>query len=567
MKINMKISMLLLLAWVPLSQLKAQVVFFDGLGRAVVTNNALKGNITEGDTTSVQNSIGGYSLFDLGVNIMPSKNFHGRAVLRARNEFGQFFGGGSSISFREMQLEGIFAKGIYYQIGDIDLIQTKYTLYNFNEIYNEYESDIFRHRRSIVEYENFNHGNKWRMQGAQTVFGLLPNRGVDRIDIMAYATRIKPSDDLGSPDRFMLGGKLGTQKDSTIFVNANYAGVLDNAATADLYGYSNHVITGDLKYKLKGGASEVFIATETGLSSYDFTDLSTDSVTSFSDHFYDIYLQGVKKDKFSMKLGYKDVGPQFSSPGAQTPRINPNAALPLFGTVQSGAVTRGQLLYDRLSQESFYNPTISTVLFTMQPRFNNAMPYGEATPNRRGVYLNSELKDSSSTWKANLNLASLSEIVGEGTEDLRNFLVIYGGAKCSLDKKLDWENELILSLGGKFESTSRSGAAAMDFSSLLIDFGLSAEVAKGLYTNVGLKYMSLSGDEFIGARDGFNGLVNYSLEEYDESEMLLALALNYKFSDFSLFTVQYSTAMSTDNANDNLSYNLNQLFINYSINF
>lgn len=563
----MKISMLLLLALLPLSQLKAQVVFFDGLGRAVVTNNSLKGNITEGDTTSVQNSIGGYSLFDLGVNIMPSKTFHGRAVLRARNEFGQFFGGGSSISFREMQLEGIFAKGIYYQLGDIDLMQTKYTLFNFNEIYNEYESDIFRHRRDIVEYENFNHGNKWRMQGAQTVFGLLPNRGVDRIDIMAYATRIKPSDELGTPDRFMIGGQLGTQKDSNLFANVNYAAVMDNAAMADLYNYSNHVVTGDLKYRLRSGASDIYVGGESGMSSYDFTDLTTDSVTSFSDHFYDVYLQGVKKDKFSVQLGYKDVGPQFSSPGAQTPRINPNASLPLFGTVQSGAVARGQLLYDRLSQESFYNPTISTVLFTMQPRFNNAMPYGEATPNRRGVYLKTEMKDSAQTWKANLNLASLGEIIGEGTEDLRNFLVIYGGTKCSLDKKLDWENELTLSLGGKIESTSRSGVAAMNFSSVLVDFGLSAEVAKNFYTNVGLKYMSLSGDEFIGTRDGFNGLDNFSLAEYDDSEMLLALALNYKFSDFSLFTLQYSTAMSTDNANDNLSYNLNQLFINYSINF
>ncbi len=565
MRITDKILKLLLLLMIPAGSLKAQVVFFDGVGRAVVTNQALKGNITEGDTTSVQNSIGGYSLFDLGVNIMPSKKFHGRAVLRARNDFGQFFGSGSEISFREMQLEGVFAKGVYYQIGDIDLIQTPYTLYNFEEIYNEYESDIFRHRRDIVEYENFNHGNKWRLQGAQTVLGLLPFRYVDRVDIMAYGTRIRPSDELGTPDRFLMGGRLGIMKDSTIYVNGNYSGVMDNAATADLYDYRNHVVTGDAAYKFMDG--KMAIAAETGLSDYQFTELSTDSVTAFSDFFYDVHFDYEREGCTKLSLGYKDVGPQFSSPGAQTPRINPATQLPMFGTVQNNSANRGQLLYDRLAQEYFYNPTISTVLFTMQPRFNNAMPYGQATPNRRGIYLNSEFTDSAGTWQANLNAATLSEIVGEGTIDLRNFLVIYGGGRINLANKMDWEKDLTVSLGGKFESTSRSGSAPVDFSSMLIDAGVSAEVFKDLYTNVGLKYMTLSGDEFIGSRDGFNGLVNYTLTEYDENEMLLALALNYKFSDFSLLTLQYSTSMLTDNMDDQMSYNLNQLFINYSIRF
>src|SRR6185437_3065995 len=159
---------------------EAQTVYFNGLGRALVTSDGSKGSIY--DTTSAQNpnnvhgshadtaspkrGVGGYTIFDLGVNAQPNETLRASAIFRIKNVFGGFYGDGSFITFRQLRLDGIISKVVKYEIGDIDLGLTPYTLYNFDESYHDYEADVFAIRRSVVHYENFNFGNKWRLQGA-----------------------------------------------------------------------------------------------------------------------------------------------------------------------------------------------------------------------------------------------------------------------------------------------------------------------------------------------------------------------------------------------------------------
>src|SRR5690606_26351041 len=121
---------------------EAQGVYFNGLGRAIVTNDNLSGLALDSDSIgSIPDSkhdrkgTGGYTLFDLGINAQPSENLRANAILRVRNEFGGFYGDGSFLEFRQLRLDGILNKVVKYEIGDIDLSMTPYTLYNFSEMY------------------------------------------------------------------------------------------------------------------------------------------------------------------------------------------------------------------------------------------------------------------------------------------------------------------------------------------------------------------------------------------------------------------------------------------------
>lgn len=569
MKANniIKITILIGLTLGSFSKLQAQVIYFDGLGRAIVSNNALNGEVTNDDTLSNQRTIGGYTLFDLGVNVMPSKRFNARAVLRARNEFGQFFGNGSLLEFREIQLSGLLSDGIYYEIGDIDVEQTPFTVFNDDEIYHSFESSIFRKRREILEYENFNHGNKWRLQGAQTNMSFGMDKGFDRVNFSAFGTRTVPANNIDIPDRFLAGGQLGLVKDSLLTLGVNYTGFLDNPSIEDNFQYTNHVVTLNGEVALVKKKFDLSLVGETGLSSYDFEDEANDTTVSFNDFFYEAGLE-FKKNKLSAKLVYREVGPQFSSPSAQTQRINPNSVPLLFGSIEKSTRSRSQLLFDRFGQEELYNGGISPVLFNTLVFFNNALPYGVATPNRAGVHVTSELKsDSNDVFRAELNAALLNEVIGEGTEDKREFVLLSGGVSANLANQFEWSKDLVISLGGKYETASREGRAEVDVSSLLIDAGIEAEVFNKFYLEAGYKMLQASGTEFVAFRDKFNGISSFSLLNIDQSEQIIALGAAYKFGPNSILSADYYTVGFDNKLESAANYNIGQLFINYTMSF
>ena len=157
---NKRINLLLCIAvFAGIITSKAQTTFYlDGYGRALYTTDKLKGDLIDSDslTNTTNKGVSGYTLFDLGLNLEKDKTFKANAILRARNQFGLFFGDGTRLEFRQIQLEGIIGKGVKYEIGDIDIKMTPFTVFNSEEMYNEFESDIFAQRRGILEYENFN---------------------------------------------------------------------------------------------------------------------------------------------------------------------------------------------------------------------------------------------------------------------------------------------------------------------------------------------------------------------------------------------------------------------------
>lgn len=570
------LQLVLLVAVAP--ALYAQTVKFNGLGRAVVQNDAFS------DTTSINEGrrTGGHTLFDMGVTVTRDDILKVSSVLRVRNEFGGFFGEGISFDFRQIKFEGIIGEVVKYEIGDLDVALTPYTIYNNTADWADYESELFGIKRDLVDYENFyTKDNTWRMQGLNLFTTLKFESGIEKIKLRAFGNRIIGTDFVSIPSRFVYGAnaKITQGKYGTIGLNsvttADIAGTID-ASSID---YNNNVFTVD--YNLKYDVNSDFqlgLEGEFGTSSMDMSRAIDDTSVSFTGKFYDVGLKGTYAP-LNLTLGgsFHAVDKNFSSPTAQTRRLTGTETPAVFPTY-NGGLDRQSMLWDRLSQDQgMYNRSISTVLMTYNPIYGNVTPYGKATPNRSGISLFAKL-DSANFYELAVGVDLLSEISAENdtiTEEKRSFTAIKAGGKLYIDKLIGLEKQLSVQVGFRKESTTRD-VLAVDLSSTLIDFGIDFEVMRSFHVLAGMKKLTASGVEYFLVRNEFNQVTNETFPtnvEYDQSEDILAFGIKYDFSKYASFSMQ-AQLVNFRNDKDSLAaltgaseYDLNQIYFNYTVKF
>ncbi|HBP44402.1 MAG TPA: hypothetical protein DD635_00755, partial [Flavobacteriales bacterium] len=166
-------------------------VWFDGLSRSLFARDAM-GAASPVDSVSQQSTSAGYNLLDLNVHVNPTSDMEVMAQLRVRNELGGFFGTGTSVDVRQLTLRGTIDDKIRYQVGDMFLRQTRFTLFNSASDAEELSSG-FQPYRDVIDYENFYGDNRWRLQGLQTDFSLQFARFIRTLAIDAFITRPRGS--------------------------------------------------------------------------------------------------------------------------------------------------------------------------------------------------------------------------------------------------------------------------------------------------------------------------------------------------------------------------------------
>jgi hypothetical protein len=470
-------------------------VYFNGLGRAIVTNDMLKGPVLDNDVLTPRKATGGYTLFDLGINAQPDSTIRASVILRVRNEFGGFYGDGASLRFRQLRLDGIIAKAIKYDIGDIDVQLSPYTVFNFDESYHKYEAGIFAQRRSIVHYENFNFGNKWRVQGVQGASDLKFKSFIENLHIKAFASRIKNADFLTSsyPDRLLMGGRLEVKQSQFLKVGGNFSRTVDVEFAPNpnltFLNSDNKVGTGDARIDLGNETFSFSIFGEAG-ASVTSLDRNFDNFSRKTNgSFYDAGLSaGHKPLGIKSFLSYKSVSENFHSPAAQTRRIYDRGVPSIFPDYRpNGNLTsRTPSLLDRYGDEELVrnqrlrNVTIFDTLMVFDPRFNNISPYGAATPNRQGLSVGAEFGGTEKLLSADVKADFLKELAGTDSTGTRNFTGISGGVSLNVHQLLDWNKSIVFSIGGRNERTSRTSdtSRSIGLSSTLADIGLTVEFIK-----------------------------------------------------------------------------------------
>jgi len=544
-------------------------VYFTGLGRALITHDKLDGNILQNDTATPNRGTEGYALFDMGVNLQPFDYVRGKVIIRLKNKFGSFYGQGASVEFRQLLIEGIIAKKVKYALGDIDVLMTPYTVFNSVDSSEAFESDLFKTRREIVHYENLNVGNNWRVQGAKANTTMRIKNTPVRIRFDLFGSRTRAFSYTGLPDRFLTGGAMNITANN-LKLGGNYVRFFELADQTrnKVTSYSNDVVTGTLAYEKEISQFVFRVKGEGGKSLYQRS-VSLDSSSNKNDFFFD--LRGeveIKPIKLRTYGGYREIGPEFYSPSAQTVRIDASKPPSIFPRVGNDQVARTQLLYDRFTQEGMYNQTILPTFMLFLPQFGNALPYGDATPNRKGVLAGIVAGDNQSLIKASIRSDFLSEIIGEGTTSPRQFMLVRGGASMQLNQVLKFKRVFTLTAGGRWEQTDRSAPAGVSLQTQQVDVGLTFEALRQLDLILGYKALYSKGNEFLAVRNSFNDIVDYSVTHLDLAQQTISGGIRYRFTNKSFFTVHGNFTSTKDLLNEGQSdYLLSQYFVTYTLGF
>jgi len=545
----------------------------NGAARGYFLSNNL--NLDESlDSVTTRKANYGHTLLDLGFSLTPNKNTEVIGMFRIRNELGGFWGGGVSFDVRQLSLKGIAGNVVKYEIGDIDLKMTPYTLFNTLEEGVVNEGDVFDLRREIVHYDMFyGNDNTWRMQGAKMNFGLEFGKHINSIDVNGFITRQRPTDGIAEPERVYGGGTIKIKQSDNLTIGLNSVNVFDLTETIqDSIQYKNNVHTFDVLYNKNITRNiKVGLKSEAGISGTSYNNyIDTRAPESLEDWFYDVALVAHIKDKnIKMELGYKDVGADFFSAGAQTKRIDYSRFPGLYQQITNSAVGRQISYTDMISGNTENSFKINEQLLPYFAGYNNISPYGIATPNRRGIYVNLLRTDSVKFRNSFLNASFMSQSRGTGTVNKKNFILLTAGTDIYMNDFFGWKKQLKVDLGIRYENTTRNGEEYEkgNLNSTFIDAGISWEFAKKLDLLVGTKLWLVNGTAYVNQRNQFNTVVNFDVIDYHFTENTYAAGMRYRFSDKNTLSVQYQVFDIQHKQSNSVDYGISQFSFLYSLFF
>lgn len=533
-------------------------VTFNGAGRMIVDNAKLGGTLLDTDTTSQRREMNGAALFDFGIDIRPNENTQIHSVMRVQNEIDGFWGAGIIFQLRELYAQGVIADALKYRVGDIDAALTPYTLWNSNSEFRFGEAAAFDVFRDIIDYENFYADSTWRQQGVEAEWGLDFSDGfIDRMTFRGLISKNRQTDFFTLPDRLFGLARVGIESHPTEdnpgywALHGNFVNLFEvaEAAQFNTAERQQRSFSGDLRYRRPMGENIFGLDAEAGGSSVVFTDLNDAPDENLEDFFVDVALSlTLPESNLQFRLGISDVGADYRAPGAQSRRLAPNDQAQSFTYYTNRETLRPLNVADLIRDPSVYNRTVDDRLGAYSPVWDNVRPYGQATPNRRGVDLDVMYTgDSLGRFDATFSAAYLSEIVGEGTANLRSFLDLHIGGNVHLAPVISWERVLDLYAGIRYQSTSRDGTEGVDLidlTSLQLEAGLNWEVYDNLDVLAGVIMLSASGNEFVADRDPFTVVDFYEKYEAEVSELFFTGGLRYRFSETISLSAQFQSVNS-----------------------
>lgn len=561
---------LFILATVLANQLEAQkTVSFTGAARSAVNNNKLNTLDSIPDTSTVLRNTTGYALIDLGVNIRPNKNTEILGMFRIRNQYGGFWGAGVGFDVRQLWLKGIVANAVRYQLGDLNLKQTPFTLYNHHADRPDSMPDVFLLQQHIVDYERFYSRNTWRLQGLQADFGLKFSKYLEEADFNGYLTRLRASNMADIPDRLMGGITIDVLQSKHLALSWNGFSVFDVRGTAaDTNRLDNRVQTFGLTYTAKVAGGQLLIKGESGTSKLAFSNAA--GLTSLQDYF--IYINGklrFPEKHLSLEAGYMNIGPDFRSIGAQSKDINYQGSSGLFNRYANGSSLRAPALLDMMGNELVYNTSVSSTLMPTSQEFNAVLPYGTATFNRLGGFAGMRYAHPSG-FSVDLSHHQLREIRGQGTLALKSFQQTKAHVLLDLAKFSGTRKGKKLRFGIDRQNVARGSSIAFEevnFNRWRFSAGTEVEVFKKIDILFGYVQQQSTGTDFIAERDEYSRVGFLNRTSYSNKQQLLAGGIRCRFEGNTYFTAFYQQQVNKKPSEGTPDYQINQFSLIYNMNF
>lgn len=566
---NLLIAYFLLSIGSASGQQQKRMVDFTGGARSIVSNNDLSVNDSLPDTTTVRRSTGGYALIDLGVDIQPNKSTEILGMFRIRNQYGGFWGAGVTFDVRQLWLKGVVGDIVRYQVGDLNLKQTPFTLYNHHADRFDSLPSVFALQSDIVNYERFYSGNTWRQQGANVDFGLQFAKGIRELDFTGYVTRMNATDFSTIPDRLLAGISAVVVQRKGLDLGYHKATMFNVKGTAAVESeFTNDVNSLTVHYKSGNSGWRLDMNGEAGQSRYENTAFADQP--ALTDYFLSANMK-VEWTKMHLRFdgGYLNVGPDYRSVGAQSKDIDYSLLPEYYNRYTNSQVLRPTGITDFLQNENLYLSSVTTKLLPVNPMVNNIAPYGDATFNRLGGYAGVAYFHPKG-WTVSVKQHRLREIRGQGTLALKEFVRSQVNLQVDLDKMFGLKRSICIHAGADLQTTGRAGKLPVENITLntsRYQAGMEFEVVKRLDVLAGYMQLDAKGNEFIPDRNGFTQIEYFQNTSYDLKEHTSAYGLRFRFDNKIYLCALYQQSNYNDRTRVLPAYTIDRFSLIYNMTF
>ena len=561
------IFLLILLPILSFGQIN-QKVWYDGNSRAMFYRDALSGDLKDIDTTSTRSEGEGYTAIDLGMHFTPNDQIEIFSEIRVKNDFGYMWGSGAYVDLRRLSVRGILNDRISFNLGDMYLKQTPFTLNNFDQELSKHEPSVFQAYRDLINYENFYLDNYWRMQGLQTNFSYTFYNAINSVEADMFASRVRGVQWLGEPELLMLGGTSLIKLENSFVFAINHVNSFEvQSSSLDTATYYNPVTNLQLKYAKKINSLTYRLSLDFGGSIRGWEKNNGSTIFETSGGFVKAKLKAAAKNLKS-SVSFRYVDPEFRSAGSQSRRVNYISSPSTYAYYTNNSILRPVSMLDITSDPNIYNHKLSTSLMQYNTLYSAISPYGEATPNRAGVDFLFDYKNDEGSILAIADIAFFQEIIGQGTEEKRSMLSSGLAFTAHIDKITGLKNKTMFEASLNTEAVNRGGSEleSISFNSLLLSAGLSYELFNNFKIISGIKSFSGKGNEVGAQRDEYDQVVGYELLDFDSKEDILMLGLQYNFTKDIYFSLQTNQIDIDDRTNEISQLSLSRIYFMFNMN-
>jgi hypothetical protein len=526
----------------------------------------------EDDTTTARKLQSGSTLVDLGVNIQPNDKILIQGMVRIRNDYGGFWGSGVTFDVRQLYIKGIIGGIVKYQLGDINYKLSPYTLNNQVGLVSKFGGVMIDIPLDQVDYDLFyTKDDTWRQQGAAVDFGLEFSKAIEVADFNLFTSRVQATNFDTQDDRLYSGGSIILTQSKYLKLGGQYANLYDLKGTSNsTVALRNPSYSGSAEVNYQLESTKLNAALETGRSTLEWQ--GDEEAPVLEDYFYDVKLKAAwSKLGLKAMAGYRNVGPDYRSAGAQTMQINYTRAPRAYQRYGNDQTLRHITMLDIYRDASLYQSQIQEGLMEYDPRYNNATPYGIATPNRKGFLIELEYEDLNERWLVKANSELLSDIQGQGTNALKKYNTNSITAELRLNKILDLQKRrLWLSATYLMQNTNRNGEQSyedVDLSTQFYDLNLTATLFSDLDLIAEYRVWKSNGNDQYAERNDYSEIVDFSEYSINYQESILGAGLQYRFSEKINLSFMWQTFNWKDYDDTTLPYNLDTWTVFFTMNF
>lgn len=510
------------------------------------------GFLTAEDTIARDVNVESHAIYDLALRGKITAKAEIYTELRLGTNLALFDTSASYAQVRRVLLSGQLTPRWNYEIGDIDVVGTPFTIWNSNTEGAVQESALFSQWRQLQNYENFSESNSWRLRGAKFEGNWLMKNGGE-VKTSNFVSRVQASDEVLRPDVVLVGSTLSWERSNILAA----VRVLDFATLGKTIpdGRGSHVanLGGEVKWK----GEEWYLHAELGGSNataLDMDGVPKDSNSPTKGGYWHVSSQFDLGASWNASISARSVSDEYMAPAAQTKRLVFDAAPSSFSQIGNGTWARPLSQGDLLTAPYIprgsrpWNRAIQRELMTFDPRYGTASPYGLATPNRRGLEMELEHGNAEEPWSVVARLFALQDLTPEGSVARRNY-VGYAIAG-QFDLATLWTGNRSLKMQGGWQSQAVQRPEILldpvDFTSTVFDLGVDWALGENIQLGYGAKRISSQGLEYIAVRDINFEVIGFERTTLDVTDMLHACGVTWKINDRTELTTQWQKWLLRD---------------------